>query len=128
MAGPLIWQMDDCELQLLVRLLEFLHDYQACQREQGFMTPSLGQVFGPVLLRAHEGPLPLPFPEDTRAATQLVDDMILDFAVIFSHPPPCSSAAHKPPSRLCSHLHTASEGKDRSQCSHLHTASKGKDR
>ena len=104
--------MDDCELQLLVRLLEFLHDYQACQRELGFMTPSLGQVFGPVLLRAHEGPLPLPFPEDTRAAAHLVDDMILDFPVIFSHPPPCSFAAHKPPCRSRSHLCTATDGKD----------------
>ena len=117
------------------------------RREQGFMTPSLGQVFGPVLLRAHEGPLPLPFPEDTRAAAHLVDDMILDFPFIFSHPPPCSFAAHKPPCRSRSHLHPVCIGKDmlasaqsirrkghahsctqrpkEKTCSHLNTAPKG---
>lgn len=90
--------MASYELQILVPLLEFLHDYYVTQRDVRFYTPSLGAIFAPLLLRAQEGPLPLPFPEDMRAAAALVDCMISDYHVIFGNPV-ASVSAHKPPCR-----------------------------
>jgi len=92
-------QLEECELQTLEVLLGFLHDYQqAQQRHHCFLSPSLGQIFAPALLRASEGPLPLPFPEDVRAAASLVDCMIRDYTAAFSLQAPCGTPSHKPPS------------------------------
>jgi hypothetical protein len=91
-------QMEDCEIQTLEVLLGFLHEYYLAQRQQCFMNPSLGQIFGPALLRGDEGPLPLPFPEDLKAAASLVDFMIVDYPAVFSSQAPCCNASHKPPS------------------------------
>ena len=91
--------MQECEFQTLVQLLGLLHDYFIAQRTKGLGCHSLGQVFAPLLLRPHEGPLPLPFPEDVAAAADLIDYMILDYPSVFSVHSPCSSPYHKPPSR-----------------------------
>ena len=91
--------MDECEFQALVQLLGLLHDYLLAQRPHHFICPTLGQIFGPLVLRSSEGPLPLPFPEDVRAAAELVDYTISDYSAVFSLQSPCSSPYHKPPSR-----------------------------
>ena len=96
--------MQECEFQTLVQLLGFLHDYSLAQRAEGFISPSLGQVFGPMILRSSEGPLPMPFPEEVRAAAELVDCMITDYSVVFSLHSPCSSPCHKPPCRCVEFL------------------------
>lgn len=93
--------MEEWEQQTLMLLLSFLHDYYLVQRAEGFSGNTLGQLFGPVILRGSDGPLPLPFPEDVRAAAEVVDCMIIAFPVVFSDPSPCSSPYHKPPSRCC---------------------------
>ena len=91
--------MEEWEQQTLLHLLGFLHDYYLVQRADSFSGNTLGQLFGPMILRGCEGPLPIPFPEDIRAAAEVVDSMIYAFPVVFRLPSPCSSPYHKPPSR-----------------------------
>ena len=98
LKSSLLLQLESCELHVLSEILGFLHDYQDLQRQLGCMCPSLGHIFGHALLRPYAGPLPMAFPEDVAAAASLLDCMITDYTVVFSHPQHAANV-HKPPSR-----------------------------
>lgn len=100
-------QMEVCELELLNQLTEFLHEYQRSLSIDGLCPPSLGRVFGAIFLRAQEGPLPLPFPEDVRTVANFVDFLITDFPAVFAQPTSLAKSPSKPPSRYAANLHAA---------------------
>ena len=93
-------QLTHQESEVALPLLAFLHEYERGQRSREFKSPSLGQIFGPTLLKGHTQALPLPFPEEVKAVSSLVDCIIADYDLLFRPPPsPTSSPVKKPPCR-----------------------------